>query len=128
MYAATPARRKFLKSAATEAGHAIEALRRVAIAHPEVSFRVQSEQRVVLAWPRQDWQQRLRVGLGIDADQTQSLIAFDSGEAAVLRLYGMLGRPERAKSRSDKQYFYVNGRYVRDRLLQAAMRQAYRDV
>ncbi|NCZ48313.1 MAG: DNA mismatch repair endonuclease MutL, partial [Betaproteobacteria bacterium] len=128
LYAATPARRKFLKSAATEAGHAIEALRRVAIAHPEVSFRVQSEQRVVLAWPRQDWQQRLRVGLGIDADQTQSLIAFDSGEAAVLRLYGMLGRPERAKSRSDKQYFYVNGRYVRDRLLQAAMRQAYRDV
>ncbi|NCW18246.1 MAG: hypothetical protein EBW39_03330, partial [Betaproteobacteria bacterium] len=98
LYAATPARRKFLKSAATEAGHAIEALRRVAIAHPEVSFRVQSEQRVVLAWPRQDWQQRLRVGLGIDADQTQSLIAFDSGEAAVLRLYGMLGRPERAKS------------------------------
>jgi DNA mismatch repair protein MutL len=46
----------------------------------------------------------------------------------VLRLYGLLGHPERAKSRSDKQYFYVNGRFVRDRLLQAAMRQAYRDV
>ena len=128
LYAATPARRKFLKSAATEAGHSIEALRRVAIAHPEVSFRVQSEQRVVLAWPSQTWQQRVRSGMGADADHADSLIAFDSGDTAVLRLYGLLGHPERAKSRSDKQYFYVNGRFVRDRLLQAAMRQAYRDV
>jgi DNA mismatch repair protein MutL len=128
LYAATPARRKFLKSAATEAGHAIEALRRVAIAHPGVSFRVQSEQRVVLAWPQQSWQQRVSTGMGVGSEQAESLIAFDSGDTAVLRLYGLLGHPERAKSRSDKQYFYVNGRFVRDRLLQAAMRQAYRDV
>ena len=128
LYAATPARRKFLKSAATEAGHAIEALRRVAIAHPRVSFRVQSEQRVVLAWPQQGWQQRVSTGMGVGSEQAESLIAFDSGDTAVLRLYGLLGHPERAKSRSDKQYFYVNGRFVRDRLLQAAMRQAYRDV
>jgi DNA mismatch repair protein MutL len=128
LYAATPARRKFLKSAATEAGHAIEALRRVAIAHPGVSFRVQSEQRVVLAWPQQSWQQRVSTGMGVGSEQVESLIAFDSGDTAVLRLYGLLGHPERAKSRSDKQYFYVNGRFVRDRLLQAAMRQAYRDV
>lgn len=128
LYAATPARRKFLKSAATESGHAIEALRRVAIAHPDVSFRVQSEQRVVLAWPKHTWQQRVRAGMGVNADEADSLIAFDSGDAAMLRLYGLLGNPERAKSRSDKQYFYVNGRFVRDRLLQAAMRQAYRDV
>ena len=128
LYAATPARRKFLKSAATEAGHAIEALRRVAIAHPRVSFRVQSEQRVVLAWPQQGWQQRVSTGMGVGSEQAESLIAFDSGDTAVLRLFGLLGHPERAKSRSDKQYFYVNGRFVRDRLLQAAMRQAYRDV
>ena len=128
LYAATPARRKFLKSAATEAGHAIEALRRVAIAHPGVCFRVQSEQRVVLAWPQQSWQQRVSTGMGVGSEQAESLIAFDSGDTAVLRLYGLLGQPERAKSRSDKQYFYVNGRFVRDRLLQAAMRQAYRDV
>lgn len=128
LYAATPARRKFLKSAATEAGHAIEALRRVAIAHPRVSFRVQSEQRVVLAWPQQSWQQRVSTGMGVGSEQAESLIAFDSGDTAVLRLFGLLGHPERAKSRSDKQYFYVNGRFVRDRLLQAAMRQAYRDV
>lgn len=128
LYAATPARRKFLKSAATEAGHAIEALRRVAIAHPGVSFRVQSEQRVVLAWPQQSWQQRVSTGMGVGSEQAESLLAFDSGDTAVLRLYGLLGHPERAKSRSDKQYFYVNGRFVRDRLLQAAMRQAYRDV
>jgi DNA mismatch repair protein MutL len=128
LYAATPARRKFLKSAATESGHAIEALRRVALAHPEVSFRVLSEQRVVLAWPAQTWQQRIRAGMGVNADEADRLIAFDSGDTAVLRLYGLLGNPERAKSRSDKQYFYVNGRFVRDRLLQAAMRQAYRDV
>lgn len=130
LYAATPARRKFLKSTATEAGHAIEAVRRVALAHAEVSFRVHSEQRIVLAWPRQTWQQRVRSGMGMDseADPSTALIAFDSGDSGQLRLYGLLGHPERAKSRSEKQYLYVNGRFVRDRLLQAAMRQAYRDV
>jgi DNA mismatch repair protein MutL len=66
--------------------------------------------------------------MGVGSEQAESLIAFDSGDTAVLRLFGLLGHPERAKSRSDKQYFYVNGRFVRDRLLQAAMRQAYRDV
>ena len=130
LYAATPARRKFLKSAATEAGHAIEAVRRVAIAHATVSFRVHADKRIVLAWPSQAWQQRVRSGMGVDmqTDPNLALMTFDSGDSAHLRLHGLLGHPERAKSRSDKQYFYVNGRFVRDRLLQAAMRQAYRDV
>lgn len=131
LYSATPARRKFLKSPATEGGHALEALRRVAIAHPQVAVEAQAQGRSQLNWPAQDWAQRARSGLGVapgvSTEDAEGLRTFESG-SAMLQLRALLGAPASARRRSDRQYFYVNGRHVRDRLLQAAMREAYRDV
>lgn len=127
LYAATPARRKFLKSPATEAGHALDALRRVALAHPQVAVEAHSQGRSVLAWPAQDWQERARSGLGVSSEEAEGLRSLDAG-SSMLHLRALLGSPGSARRRSDRQYFYVNGRHVRDRLLQAAMREAYRDV
>jgi DNA mismatch repair protein MutL len=131
LYSATPARRKFLKSPATEGGHALEALRRVAIAYPQVAVEAQAQGRSQLTWPAQDWAQRARSGLGIElgvsTEEAEGVRTFDN-RSAMLQLRALLGAPASARRRSDRQYFYVNGRHVRDRLLQAAMREAYRDV
>lgn len=127
LYSATPARRKFLKSPATEAAHAVEALRRVAIAHPQVAIEALSQGRSLFSWPAQAWDQRARSGLGTSTEEAESLKILDTG-TGMLQLRALLGAPTSARRRNDRQYFYVNRRHVRDRLLQAAMREAYRDV
>jgi len=127
LYSATPARRKFLKSPATEAAHAVEAFRRVAIAHPQVAIEALSQGRSLFSWPAQAWDQRARSGLGTSTEESESLKILDTG-TGMLQLRALLGAPTSARRRNDRQYFYVNRRHVRDRLLQAAMREAYRDV
>ncbi len=125
LYSQTPARRKFLKSNATETAHCVDAVRRVALAHPRVAFSVSVDGRRTLAWPAVAWTERALAGLG--EDFTEAHRAFEAG-AGGLRLWGLIGHPTAARARPDRQFFYVNGRHVRDRLLAHAVRQAYADV
>ncbi len=125
LFFATPARRKFLKSDATEVAHALEAVRRHALARPDVGFAVWSEGRLLAQWRAGDAQQRQREVLGADfIDRSRPLEHRSPG----LALHGRAGLPEAARARADLQYLYVNGRHVRDRLVAHALRSAYDDV
>ena len=125
LFSRTPARRKFLKSDATEAAHCLDAFRRVALAHPAVGFSFHSEGRRTEHWPAADWTQRALAGLGDEYRHAHRVVQADVGPVA---LRGLAGSPTASRARADRQYFYVNGRAVRDRLLMHAMRQAYSDV
>lgn len=124
LYRNTPARRKFLKSEATEYAHCAEALRRIALAHPQVAFTLAHNGRTGLQLPASDAAGRAAALLGDDfLGESRAL------DAAVgsLRLAGRVGLPASARTRADAQYCYVNGRFVRDKLLAHALREAYRD-
>ena len=125
LYSATPARRKFLKSAGTEAAHCIEALRRVALAHPGVAFSAWVDGRRVEDFGPGAWQERALGGLG--EDYARAHRAIDTGPPT-LGVSGLLGLPTLSRARADRQFFYVNGRFVRDRVLMHAVKQAYADV
>ncbi|TXL68659.1 DNA mismatch repair endonuclease MutL [Zeimonas arvi] len=125
LYAATPARRKFLKAPATEAAHCLEALRRVALAHPDIGFEAVNDGRAVEPLPAGGWRERALAGLGDDYKSAHRLV---DAEAGGLRLQGVLGAPTLNRARADRQFLYVNGRFVRDRLLGYAVRQAYSDM
>jgi DNA mismatch repair protein MutL len=121
----TPARRKFLRTDATEYGHCEEAFRRIALAHPEVAFTFQHNGSVRYRLLAQGVRARVDALLG-DAFATQA--AHVDGQVASLRLTGWAVRPAYATSGRDHQYLFVNGRFVRDRVLAHALREAYRDV
>jgi DNA mismatch repair protein MutL len=121
----TPARRKFLKTDATELGHALEAVRRHALARADVSFSVWHEGRQVAHWRAGTPAQRWRDVLG--ADVVDAALPLDETRGGV-RVRGLVGTPQTARSRADLQYLYVNGRFVRDRLVAHAVRSAYEDV
>jgi DNA mismatch repair protein MutL len=119
----TPARRKFLKSASTERGHCETALRRLALARPDAGFEWRSDGRVAWQVPAQTLQQRIVALLG---EAFAAGLPF-YGEAAGTRVHGIALRPEAAVAK-DQQYLFVNRRYVRDRMLAHAVREAYRDI
>jgi len=121
----TPARRKFLRTDATEYGHCEEAFRRIALAHPEVAFTFQHNGSVRYRLLAQGVRARVDALLG-DAFAAQA--ASVDGQVASLRLTGWAVRPAYATSGRDHQYLFVNGRFVRDRVLAHALREAYRDV
>jgi DNA mismatch repair protein MutL len=121
----TPARRKFLKTPATEYGHCEEALRRLALAHPEAGFELRHNGKVVWRVPPQDGAARILALLGEEFAQAARTLDEPAGD---LRLSGMLALPAYSRSGADTQYLYVNGRFVRDKLLNHAVREAYRDV
>lgn len=125
LYYNTPARRKFLKSEQTEFGHCAEVVRRIALARPDVSFSMSHNGKVVDHWAASAIDKRSATILG-DAFAT-ARIALDE-LAGPLRLHGFIGLPTASKGRADAQYFYVNGRFVRDKLLTHAVRAAYQDV
>ena len=125
LFAKTPARRKFLKSDATEAAHCADAFRRVALAHPAVAFSLQADGRRIEHWPAGDWRARALAGLGEDYRHAHRVVEVDALHVAIL---GLAGQPTASRARPDRQFFYVNGRVVRDRLLMHAMRQAYADL
>ena len=125
LYFNTPARRRFLKSEATEFGHCEETFRRIALARPEVSFSLSHNARVRWHLRPQTREERARHLLG--EDFYQATLELDE-RAAGLTLRGLIAQPAYSRSTRDAQYFYVNGRYVRDRLLTHALRQAYQDV
>jgi DNA mismatch repair protein MutL len=125
LYFNTPARRKFLKSEQTEFGHCAEVVRRIALARPDVSFALTHNGRVVDQWNVSELARRSAHILG-DGFASARLALDES--AGPLRLHGYAGLPTASKARADGQFFYVNGRFVRDKLLMHAVRAAYQDV
>ncbi len=124
-----PARRKFLRAERTELGHIEEWLRSLALARPGVELRISHNGRASRHYkPVRDGGERLRrVAEALGEDFTRQCLAVEHA-AAGLRLHGWVGLPTAARSSADQQYFYVNGRAVRDRTVAHAVRQAYSDV
>ncbi|MDR3100818.1 MAG: DNA mismatch repair endonuclease MutL [Paraburkholderia sp.] len=125
LYFNTPARRKFLKSEQTELGHCLEMIRRSALARPDVAISVLHNGRAVEHWNATDPATRVSKILG----ETFATAHLPLDErAGPLAVYGCAGLPTASRNRADQQYFFVNGRFVRDKLLTHAVRAAYEDV
>jgi DNA mismatch repair protein MutL len=138
LFYSTPARRKFLKTDATELAHCIESVRRHALARPDVGFAIWHEGKLLEQWRRcgdlgqqQSLDQRLTDVLGADF-MSQSIAvdwqAANGTDRSQLRVWGRVGIPDAARARADQQFCYVNGRFVRDKVLSHAARSAYEDV
>ena len=126
LYFNTPARRKFLKSEATEFGYCEEAFKRIALSRPEVLFSLQHNGRTVWQLPADPTHlQRISAILGAEFG---SMAVGVSHSAANLSLHGLAALPAYSRSRNDAQYFFVNGRFVRDKVASHALRQAYQDI
>ena len=123
LYFNTPARRKFLRTEATEFGHCEDVFRRIALARPDLAFALKHNGRVSQALRVQTPTERVAALLG----EQFSGMPVEAGSRA-LRLTGLAGTPHAATARADSQYFFVNGRYVRDRLLSHAAREAYSEM
>jgi DNA mismatch repair protein MutL len=152
LFFSTPARRKFLKSEGTELAHCIEAVRRHALARPEVGFAIWHDGKLVAQWRAvtpdlasgeahlDALRRRLADVLGEDfiaqavavswpADAAPGTAAPAAGDAPRrLRVWGFAGVPDAARARPDRQFAYVNGRFVRDKVITHAARSAYEDV
>ncbi|MDQ5941607.1 MAG: mismatch repair protein MutL, partial [Pseudomonadota bacterium] len=125
LYYNTPARRKFLKSEGTEFAHCAEMLKRVALAHPEIAFTLSHNGRVSLQLARSDARRRAAAILGDEFLVDSRTVDVAAGD---LTLFGHAALPAHARARSDAQYCYVNGRFVRDKVLAHALREAYQDM
>ncbi|MDD0836950.1 DNA mismatch repair endonuclease MutL [Curvibacter sp. HBC61] len=129
LFFSTPARRKFLKSDATELAHCVESVRRHALARPDVGFAIWHEGKLVEQWRAchgpEAHDRRLADVLGEDFLSQSVAVHYNVGP---VRVSGRAGVPDAARSRADHQFCYVNGRYVRDKVLTHAARSAYEDI
>ena len=129
LFFSTPARRHFLKSENTELAHCIEAVRRHALVRSKVSFAIWHEGKIVEQWRSHPgeagWNQRLADVLGEEFVASSVNIDFRSGPVHVR---GRAGTPDAARARADQQFAYVNGRFVRDKVITHGARSAYEDV
>ncbi|MYM38775.1 DNA mismatch repair endonuclease MutL [Duganella qianjiadongensis] len=125
LYFNTPARRKFLKSEQTEFGHCAEVVRRIALARPDVAFTLSHNGRTIDHWNVTEMAKRSAHILGDGFAEARLQIDESAGP---LRLHGYTGLPTASKARADGQFFYVNGRFVRDKVLVHAVKAAYQDV
>jgi len=125
LYFNTPARRKFLKSESTEYAHCAEVLQRMALARPDVAFSLMHNRAVKWRVATADFSRRVRELVGDDFPAHAREV---DAEAGPLRLMGLAALPAYSRASRDEQYFYVNGRFVRDKLLAHAAREAYADV
>ncbi|MBT4239956.1 MAG: DNA mismatch repair endonuclease MutL [Oceanospirillaceae bacterium] len=125
----TPARRKFLRTEKTEFGHLEEVIKRLALSRFDVAFSLKHNQKVIHNLRPADTQaaQEKRVASVCGPAFIEQALHIDM-EAPGLRLWGWVGLPTFSRSQMDLQYFFVNGRVVRDKLVGHAVRQAYRDV
>ena len=137
LFYATPARRKFLKTDATELAHCIEAVRRHALVRPDVGFAIWHEGKLSEQWractDSHGHDQRLADVLGAEFVARSVSVHYESSTRRtdgrpLLRVWGRAGIPDAARSRADQQFAYVNGRYVRDKVITHASRSAYEDV
>ncbi len=138
LFFSTPARRKFLKTDATELAHCVEAVRRHALARPDVGFAIWHEGKLLEQWrkcAREDdsdaaqlraLDQRLHDVFG--AEFLENSLQVDQRISPTLRVWGRVGTPDAARARSDQQYAYVNGRFVRDKVISHGVRSAFDDV
>ena len=125
LYFNTPARRKFLKTEGTEFGHCEEAFHRVALSRPDVAFMLQHNGRVLSRYAISPPEKRFSEVLG--SEFAAESVSLDESSAG-LRLWGIAAKPTYNRNSRDTQYVYVNGRFVRDKLIAHAIRQAYQDV
>ncbi len=143
LFFSTPARRKFLKTDATELAHCVEAVRRHALARPDVGFAIWHEGKLREQWRRSEnrgyalaaLEQRLADVLGTEfiersvwVDYQTSASPDRADNSHRVRVWGRAGIPDAARARADHQFCYVNGRFVRDKVLSHAVRSAYEDV
>ena len=134
LFFATPARRKFLKTDATEQAHCLEAVRRHALVRPDVGFAVWADGKLLEQWragsaknsPDGRMAQRISDVLGEEFIAHALAVDYTSGSG--IRVQGFAGIPDAARSRADQQFAYVNGRFVRDKVIGHAARSAYEDV
>jgi len=127
LYFNTPARRKFLKTEATEFAHCEEAFKRVALSRPDIAFALHHNDRPVWRLPRAAEKPEARIAARLREDFAAASVAVDE-HAAGLPLWGLVARPDYSRGARDAQYFYVNGGFVRGKLLAHAIREAYRDI
>ncbi len=125
LFANVPARRKFLKSEATEYAHCAEVFRRIALSRPDLGFTLTHNGRVTLHFKRETPPARIGNVLGTEFAEGARAVQAAAGP---LLVQGLTGNPAAAKLSREAQYFFVNGRYVRDKVLQHAVRAAYADV
>ncbi|GHD69842.1 DNA mismatch repair endonuclease MutL [Jeongeupia chitinilytica] len=125
LYYQLPARRKFLKSDSTEYAHCADMVQRLALANPDKQFTLTHNGRAQQRYLAGDLAKRAAAILGDEF--AASAIAIDEA-AGPLRIHGLTGSPTLGKASRDAQYFFVNGRFVRDKVIQHALREAYRDV
>ena len=137
LFYATPARRKFLKTDATELAHCIEAVRRHALVRPDVGFAIWHDGKLAEQWRvcLHDDAQNQRLADVLGQDFVAQSVQVDYQSTAVradgtplVRVRGRAGVPDAARSRPDQQFAYVNGRYVRDKVITHAARSAYEDM
>jgi len=125
LYFNTPARRKFLKTEGTEFGHCEEVFNRIALSRPDVALMLQHNGRALRRYAASQPERRFSEVLG--SEFAAESVSLDES-AAGLRLWGMAAKPTFNRNSRDTQYVYVNGRFVRDKLIAHAIRQAYQDV
>ena len=125
LYFNTPARRKFLRSPQTEFAHSEETFKRLSLSRPDVRFVLTHNGRAQWHLQSASADQRSRAVLG---DEFASASLSVGVESAGLRLHGLAAQPAYSRSSRDAQYFFVNGRFVRDKVLSHAVREAYHDV
>jgi DNA mismatch repair protein MutL len=125
LYFNTPARRKFLKSEATEFGRCEEAFTRIALSRPQVAFSLAHNGRNVAHMPPQSPRER---AARIAGDEFAASAVVVDAQGARLRLHGLAAAPGFSRAARDTQYLFVNGRHVRDKVVLHAIREAYADV
>jgi DNA mismatch repair protein MutL len=125
LYWSTPARRKFLKSEATEFAHCAEVVNRMALARADVAFNLSHNGSAKRRLANHDFSQRARELLGADFFPHARPVDVSAGP---LRLSGLAALPAYSRGSRDEQYFFVNGRFVRDKLLMHAAREAWADI
>jgi DNA mismatch repair protein MutL len=121
----TPARRQFLKSPGTEFAHCRTMVERLALAHPDVAFELQHNGKNIFTLPAQSLSERCTEIMG--ADFTAASLNVDEAING-MRLHGLIGKPTFAQGKTSQQYIFVNQRFVRDKIILHAVKQAYNDV
>ena len=120
----TPARRRFLKSEGTEYAHCLDAVRRVGLVRPEIALQLTHNGRAVQRWPVQTWSARVAAVLGSEWLAASIAIGVDAG---LLAVEGFVLKPNSVAANRDAQHLFVNGRWVRDKVVLHAIRDAMRD-